>query len=236
MRQKVVCRGVVFWVLGGFLAWELLGGCPQTCARVLTLMTTGTTIILEGNLARARNVAIANGKRNALEIAVKSLIAESIAFENYEMINDHVYQHHERFIDTFRILSEKSRDTVYEVILESTVALGKVKMTLVDLGLIEDYQVSEPSRFQLHISGVSCPGCLKTLREHIQNEMEGVEDVSLYAIRPGQFTLNILYRGDIESFREVLLARRFDDFRLDQEDLGQKDLQVLMVVTESEDD
>jgi hypothetical protein len=227
---------VAFWVLGGFLAWAFLGVCPQADARVLTLMTTGTTIILEGNLARARNVAIANGKRNALEIAVKSLIAESIAFENYEMINDHVYQHHERFIDTFRILSEKSRETVYEVILESTVALGKVKMTLVDLGLIEDYQTSEPVRFQLHISGVSCPGCLKALREHIQDEMEGVEDVSLYAIRPGAFTLNILYRGDMESFRDALLARRFDDFRLDPEDFGQRDLQVLMVVTESEDE
>jgi hypothetical protein len=236
MRQKVVCWGVVFWVLAAYLAWGFLGGCPKACARVLTLMTTGTTIILEGNLARARNVAIANGKRNALEVAVKSLVAESVAFDNYEMINDHIYQHHERFIDTFRILSENSRNTVYEVTLESTVAVGKLKTTLVNLGLIEDYQGREPSRFQLRVSEVSCAGCLESLSEYIQRELEGVDDVSLYSIRPGEFTLNILYRGDIGNFQEALLAKRFDNFRLDQAEASQADLQVVMVVTESEDD
>jgi hypothetical protein len=235
MRRKAVCRGIALWMLGGFLAWGILGNSPQVCARVAILITTGTTVIVEGNLARARDVAITNGKRNALEEAVRSLIPEPVAFENYEVINDHIYQHYQRFIDTFRILSEKSRDTLYEVTLESTVAVEKLKRTLVSLGLIEEDQVSETSHFRLCISGVTCPACVETLKQHIQDEMDRIEEVSLYAIRPGEFTLNIAYKGDIGSFRDALLLGRFEGFRLDQEDMGEESLRVWMVVTESED-
>jgi hypothetical protein len=235
MRRKTVCRGVALWMLGGFLVWGILGTSPQVCARVATLITTGTTVIVEGNLARARDVAITNGKRNALEEAVRSLIPEPVAFENYEIINDHIYQHYQRFIDTFRILSEKSRDTLYEATLETTVAVEKLKRALVSLGLIEEDQVSETSHFRLCISGVTCPACVETLKQHIQDEMDRIEEVSLYAIRPGEFTLNIAYKGDIGSFRDALLLGRFEGFRLDQEDMGEESLRVWMVVTESED-
>jgi len=235
MRRKAACRGMALWLLGGLFAWGILGNSPQVCARVVTLITMGTTVVVEGNLARARGVAITNGKRNALEEAVRSLIPELVAFENYERINDHIYQHDQRFIDTFRILSENSRETLYEVTLESTVAVEKLKTTLVNLGLIEEDQVSETSHFRLCISGVTCPACVEALRQYIQEEMNRIEEASLYAIRPGEFTLNIVYKGNIGSFRDALLFRRFEGFRLDQEEIGEESLRVWMVVTESED-
>lgn len=235
MRRKAGWCGLVLWMLGGLTAWGILGNCPQVCARMVTLITMGTTVVVEGNLARARNVAITNGKRNALEEAVRSLIPESLVFENYEMINDHIYQHHQRFIDTFRILSEKSRDTLYEVTLESTVATERLQRTLVRLGLIEEDQVSEISHFQLCVLGVTCPACVETLQQHMRDEMDGVEAVSLYAIRPGEFTLKIAYKGDIESFRDALLFGHFEGFRLDPEEIGEEILRVWMVVTESQD-
>jgi len=235
MMRKSECRGIALLLLLGILTAFSPGLCPQALGRILTLMTRGTTIILEGNVARARNMAIANGKRNALEVAVRELISEDVVFENYDIINENIYQQHERFIDTYRILSESSRETIYEVNLESTVAIGKLRNTLVTLGLIEEEPRTEQSRFRLEILAVSCSPCFKALKEYLQNEMEGIEELSLYSISPGRFSLNITFEGDIETFRDALSSRPFENFRLDPEGIGENHLRVLMVLTQLED-
>jgi len=207
----------------------------QASGRTMTLMTAGTTIVLEGNLARARNMAIANGKRNALEEAVRALVPASVVFENYYIINENIYQQYERYIDTYRILAETSRGNIYEVTLESTVAVEKLKKTLVGLRLMEEDLESEWSHFRLKILEVSCASCFRALKEYIQNEMEGVEEVSLDSISPGRFTLDIVFRGDIEAFRDALTSRNFEDFRLDPEEMDEEQLRVLMVLNQPED-
>jgi hypothetical protein len=213
----------------------LLGFSSQAFCRTWSVITTGTTVILEGNLARARNAAIGNGKRNALENAVRGLIGEDAVFENYEILNQIIYQQHQDFIDTYRILSETSRENHYEVILECTVIVEKLRETLVSLGLMDEEPGSDLSRFQLEIVGVSCSPCLRALKAYLQDEMEGIHMVSLYSISPGRFTFDIVFRGDIEAFRNELVSGGFESFRLEPEAMDERHLQVVMVLTQSED-
>lgn len=235
MMRRALSRIVVVLLFPGLLTAFFSGFIEQAFGRVLTMTTAGSTIILEGNLARARNMAIVNGKRNALEAAVMELIPESAVFENYEVINKNIYQRSERFIDTYRILSERSRENVYEVNLESRVVVEKLRETLVTLGLLEEDQWIEQSRFRLKISGVSCSPCLRAVKEYLENEMEGVKEVSLYAISPGRFTLDIVFRGDMGTFQFALVSKDFENFRLDPEGMDAEDLRVVMVLTHSED-
>ena len=235
MTRKAACRSIALSLLLGLLVGGLPWPMAQASGRTMTLMTAGTTIVLEGNLARARNMAIANGKRNALEEAVRALVPASVVFENYDIINENIYQQYERYIDTYRILAETSRGNIYEVTLESTVAVEKLKKTLVDLRLMEEDLESEWSHFRLKILEVSCASCFRALKEYIQNEMEGVEEVSLDSISPGRFTLDIVFRGDIEAFRDALTSRNFEDFRLDPEEMDEEQLRVLMVLNQPED-
>lgn len=235
MRREAACRGFALLVLLGLLG----GGVPEFCSEalgsVLTLMSSGTTIILEGNVARARSVAMANGKRNALEAAVGEIIAEPVAYENYDIINENIYRRPERFIDTFRILSEGSRENIYEVTLESIVTIEKLRKTLVTLGLLEEDLWSQPLSFRLEILQVSCSPCFTAVKEYLQNEMEGVEEVALYSISPGRFTLDIVFSGSIEAFQYVLTSRDFEGFRLEPEGMDEEDLRVLMVLTYPEE-
>jgi hypothetical protein len=180
----------------------------------MNLTTTGTTIILEGNMARARNMAIANGKRHALEEAVRQFVTEAVAQANYEVLNRNIYLEQEYLIDTFRILSETSRGKVYEVVIESAVSVENLKRTLVALDLVEQDREAELTRFKLEVSGVSCSPCLRALREYLGGEMEGVEEVSLHSIRPGSFTLDIVFKGNTEAFRDSLGLKTFERFRL----------------------
>lgn len=235
MTRKAACRSIAVSLLLGLLVGGLPWPMAQASGRTMTLMTAGTTIVLEGNLARARNMAIANGKRNALEEAVRALVPASVVFENYDIINENIYQQYERYIDTYRILAETSRGNIYEVTLESTVAVEKLKKTLVGLRLMEEDLESEWSHFRLKILEVSCASCFRALKEYIQNEMEGVEEVSLDSISPGRFTLDIVFRGDIEAFRDALTSRSFEDFRLDPEEMDEEQLRVLMVLNQPED-
>ncbi len=48
-----------------------------------------------------------------------------------------------------------------------------------------------------------------------QKEMQGIEGVSLCAISPGRFTLEILYRGAPETFQDTITSKSFQGFRLD---------------------
>lgn len=234
MRGKVVYRGLFVFTMLGLYVMFSPAFCPQAFGKLLTLKSKGTTIVLEGHVARARNMAIANGKRNAVEAAVKELIPEQMAFENYDLINETIYHRHERFIDTFRILSERSRENVYEVMLESTVNIEKLRRTLVSSGLMEEDRRIEQSYFRLEISGVSCSLCFKALEEYL-HEMEGVEEVSLYSISPGRFTLNVVFRGNMETFEYVLTSRDFEGFRLEPEGVDEEYLRVVMVLTDSEE-
>ena len=235
MTRKPPWWYVTHPALLGLMAGFLLGSGVQAVGTTVTLMTAGTTIVLEGNLARARSVAIANGKRNALELAVNELIHEGVALENYDMINRNIYHRHEVFIDTYRILAETSRGDIYEVTLESVVAMEKLRTTLVDLGLMEEELFSELSYFRLIVSDVSCSPCLKTLKAYLQDEMAGVQKVSLYSISPGVFTLNVAFRGGIEEFRYVLTSTFFEGFRLDTNEMDESALWVQMVLPQPED-
>lgn len=235
MTRKAPWWYVTHPVLLGLIAGFLLGFGVQAVGRTVTLMTEGTTIVLEGNLARARNVAIANGKRNALELAVNDLVPAGVALENYDMINRNIYHRHEVFIDTYRILAETSRGDIYEVTLESVVALEKLRTTLVSLGLMEEELSSELSYFRLIVSDVSCSPCLKALKAYLHDEMAGVQKVSLYSISPGVFTLNVVFGGDIEEFRYVLTSIFFESFRLDTNEMDESHLWVQMVLPQPED-
>ncbi|NIQ38044.1 MAG: hypothetical protein GTN81_05595 [Proteobacteria bacterium] len=235
MTVKAVSRGIALFVLLGIV----MGFSPQFLAeafgRVLALTTAGSTIILEGNVARARDVAIANGKRNALEVAIMEMVPEGVVFENYDVINQQIYQRNDRFIDTYRILSERTRENIYEVTLETAVVVERLKRALVTLGLLEEDLTIERSRFQLMILEVSCAPCFNDVKEYLQNDMDGVEEVFLYAISPGRFTLDILFKGDIESFSRGLLSKDFENFRLDPDEIIEDSLRVFMVVTQPEE-
>ncbi len=234
MTGKSACRSVALLILFGILVGGFPGLSPRAFGKTQTVVTAGTTLILEGNLARARNVAIANGKRNALETAVRGLISEDVANENYDVINQHIYQRQERFIDTYRILSETSRGNVYEATLETDVAVEKLRMALVTLGLLEEEPGTAWSRFRLEIGGVSCPSCFRALKAHLSDEVDGVEELSLYSIRPGVFTLDVVFKGDIETFRDALMSMTLEDFHLDLEGMDEGYLQVRMVLTHPE--
>jgi hypothetical protein len=117
----------------------------------------------------------------------------------------------------------------------TTVALEKLRKALVILGLIEEDISIERTRFRLEILEVSCSPCLRVLKEYLQNEMQGVDGVSLYAISPGKFTLDIAFRGEIETFGHVLTSMPFEDFRLDLEGMDENHLRVVMVLTYSQE-
>lgn len=235
MRQRVLWEGSFLCLLIGLLAGLFVGSGVRAVGRTLTLVTEGTTLVFEGNLARARNVAIANGKRNAVETAVKELIPEAVALENYDLMNQNIYQRPEDFIDTFRILSEASEENIYRVTVESVVAIGKLRETLADLGLVDKEVESDLTHFRLEVLGVSCPGCLEALEDYIRQKMGGVEEVSLYSISPGVFTLDVLFRGTLEAFGDALTGAYFENFRLDPEAIDRDRLRVVMVLIQRQD-
>jgi hypothetical protein len=180
-------------------------------------------------------MAIANGKRKALESALLKLLSEGSVQSNYDVINQRIYHHFEGFIDTYRIVSEGSKENTYEVTIESEVSVEKLRETLGQLGLLKEAAPGQAGRFQLVVSQVSCFPCIKALRDYIENEMEGAPAVSVHSVSPGRFSFNIVFNGNREDFRRALLAKSFEGFRLDPGGTENDNLvDVLMVLTAAE--
>ena len=83
----------------------------------------------------ARDKAIDNAQRNAVEKAVGVMITSTTAVENYQVKLDQILSESKGFINSYRILSEMREGDAYKVVLEADVGIGKLKdrMAAVDL-------------------------------------------------------------------------------------------------------
>ncbi len=96
----------------------------------------GMAAIKNNNTAMARDLAIQNALRIAVEQAVGTMIASETAIENYQVLSDSIYAKTQGYIQNYRITSEKSVDNLYQVIIQARAAKGKLKNDLMALGLL----------------------------------------------------------------------------------------------------
>lgn len=103
-----------------------------------TVDAIGTSVVSGGNTALARDAAIADALRKAVEQAVGTLIASDTMVENYQVLNDSVYTKTQGYVQRYNVINEgQTMQGMYQATVRATVALGRIKDDLNAMGLLQ---------------------------------------------------------------------------------------------------
>jgi len=93
----------------------------------------GVAAILQGNLAVARDAAIEDALRKAVEQAVGIFLDSETLVENFQLVNDRILTQSRGYIRGYRILQESRDENTLRVMVEASVAAGRLQDDLAAL-------------------------------------------------------------------------------------------------------
>ncbi len=121
--MRRIIQGYVFGVL-------VLVGLSAMAGEVQTVEVRGEAAIIDGDKASARDKAIDDALRKAVESAVGTIISSETITENYQLISDRIYSKAEGYVRKYKITDEREDDGVMIVEVRAEVATGAVSKDL----------------------------------------------------------------------------------------------------------
>lgn len=126
------------FLLAGLMAMNLQIGA--VAAESQTVVTTGEASLSLG--ARAREEAIAQAARLAVEQAVGVYVVSETLVENMALVNDRILTQSSGFVSGYKVLSESKSDGILSVKIEAIVGVEPLVDQLAKLGLLRDWTVA----------------------------------------------------------------------------------------------
>ncbi|MBI2412282.1 MAG: hypothetical protein HYV24_03635 [Deltaproteobacteria bacterium] len=105
--------------------------------RERTVEATGIATVSGGDLAVARDAAVADALRKAIEQAVGTLVASDTLVENYQPLRDNVYTKTAGYIRSYTVIREGQSPGLYQATVKAIVAIGNIKDDLGAMGLMQ---------------------------------------------------------------------------------------------------
>lgn len=103
--------------------------------RLSAAIVEGIAVITEGNPISARDSAI----KNAMRIAVEDIVLNSVKEEGLEIykesLEDNIYKNCEDFIQSYKMLAEMQNEDTYSVTLQMNIFVDSIKKRLISLGI-----------------------------------------------------------------------------------------------------
>jgi hypothetical protein len=116
---------------------------PAPGQQVQTITAEGVGVVIGGDRAIARDQAINDALRKAVEQAVGTMVSSETMVQNFQTLSDRIYTQTQGYIQNYRILSENPGPDVHQVTIQATVALGELEKDLQALGFLLG-QVGKP--------------------------------------------------------------------------------------------
>lgn len=110
---------------------------PAFAEEAQTVTAEGVAAIDDGNKAIARDNALKDAQRKAVEQAVGTMISSETAVQNFQLLSDKIFSQSQGYIQSYKIVSEGAFEgTLYKVAIQASVATGGLKNDLGALGLL----------------------------------------------------------------------------------------------------
>jgi hypothetical protein len=133
MKERINYRYMCF-VLTLILGLSTFANAKQLKGTI-RLNTVGTGIIEEDNVDKAREKAIQNALAAAVETTVNKILPPNLIVENFQLINDRIFNPIQKFVRGFRVLAEVKSNEFYRVFVKSTVSVDTIRSNLSEIGV-----------------------------------------------------------------------------------------------------
>ncbi|HXI04272.1 MAG TPA: flagellar assembly protein T N-terminal domain-containing protein [Candidatus Saccharimonadales bacterium] len=123
-------------VLTLLLALPFLAGPGLLAAEDRVVKSEGLAPVKEDDAVAARNAAIEDALRKAVEQVVTSLIDNDVATQNYQQLDTSIYSQAQGFVHKYDVLDWNRKGALFTVTISATVAVGNIRDDLSALGLL----------------------------------------------------------------------------------------------------
>jgi hypothetical protein len=124
-------KKVILFLFSSFL---FLSSTGYTQTQDVT--ATGVAAVLQGDKAIARDTALNDALRKAVEQAVGTMVSSETVVENYQLIRDSILTKSQGYIQNYKVVGESPSPELYQVTVSATVKLGDLKNDLGALGIL----------------------------------------------------------------------------------------------------
>ena len=172
----------------------------------------GVAAIQGGNLAQARDLALSQALRSAVETVIAASAPPDVLSGMKTVLSEKIYPSTERYIVRFRILREGEQDGAYAVKIAATVDAAGLKEDLrrhgVPAGKAEALRGGE-HRFVLAVRGTFAGHHDYLAFRDLVSGIPGVQSVAAVSIAPGLTEWRIQSSESAAAIARELSKRRF---------------------------
>ncbi len=187
-------------------------------ADVKEVMVEGVAAIKENRKDIARDQAIKDALRKAVEQAVGSFISSETVVENYQVISDRIYSKAEGYIADYKVLREKVEGDLYRVLISAKVKMGDIKDDLKAIGILVEYMGRPRIAVLLEDDDIRT-----AIEEHLVNLGFPVVDFETIAKNTQKDKLKAVFDGDEDLAKEIALRNGAEIFIMGSSKVDEKD-------------
>lgn len=178
----------------------LLSRAPQVAAADWVTVK-GEAAIIGGDLAAAKEAALLNAFRAAVERGVGTIIASDTLTQNYQVVDDRIFTKARGYVSKWNILNDFPRGDVYIVEVECLVSSENIRATLIEANILQE--AKDHPRIMVLLATVHeeldilPPAAANAFMDvFVQNDFEVVDSQQVEAIRGRDVVLAALQGGD----------------------------------------
>jgi len=123
-----------------FLLSVIMSGVPSAAepSDTKVVEAAGVAVVSGDNAAVARDAAIADALRKAVEQELGAMVSSDTVVENYQVLTDNVYTKTRGYIKSYDVVKEGQSGGLYQVVVRAAVATGPLRDDLSALGLLQN--------------------------------------------------------------------------------------------------
>ncbi len=136
-RKIPIQQSVILLVILLLSTWTLFAQSDTMGSDTQEVIAKGVGAIIGGDEAKARDDALDNALRAAVEQVVGTMVQSETLVKNYMLVEDNIYRQSRGYVQKYEIIGENRRgDNILEVTIRAVVKKGDLKSDLEAIGVL----------------------------------------------------------------------------------------------------
>jgi len=208
--HRILNLGVIGFIL--FFVAGAMAAAQSTGPDSKTYVVVGTSDIPDSGINIAKERAIADGKRIAVEQMTSEILPLDILIQQFPAIDSVIFRKADKFIQYYKLLNERQESKQFRVLVQAKVSGRMIQERLQSAGILTA-DAHPLVHLTLVVTGSDNLSSFILFRSTL-NKMAGVEAIQISEILPNQTTLAVNYRGTASAFAEALLREPHEGFTI----------------------